>query len=57
MPILQLGYDGPAMGESLDIIEKIDSDPIYGPIRMIKTFSSRTDLKDWQAKIKDIARY
>ena len=54
---MQLGYDGPAMGESLDIIEKIDSDPIYGPIRMIKTFSSRTDLKDWQAKVKDIARY
>ena len=55
VPIFQKGENGPAIPESLEIIALIDSDPTYGPVGLIKPFSSRTDLKDWQNKIKDIA--
>ena len=50
MPIFQRGSNGYAMAESLDIIETIDSDATYGPIRRFLPFSQRTDLADWQSK-------
>ena len=42
------------MPESLDIIAKIDSDPSYGPTSLFKPMSGRKDIKDWQAKAKEV---
>ena len=42
VPIYQRGLGGPAMPESLDIIEAIDTDPQFGPVRFFKPFSTRT---------------
>lgn len=39
------------MAESMDIVEKVDSDPQIGPVKFFKPFSPRTDLKDWQKKV------
>ena len=41
------------MPESLDIIQTVDSDPAFGPTGFFKPFTSRVDLKDWQARVKD----
>lgn len=54
VPIFQRGPGGISMPESLDIIEVIDSDPQFGKIRLFKPLSGRTDVKEWQAKVKDI---
>jgi len=53
VPIFQLGPNGKPMPESLDIIQAVDSDPAFGPVGLFKPFTSRVDLKDWQARVKD----
>lgn len=44
---------GTVMGESLDIIAKIDADPRFGPVGMFKPASDRKDIKDWQKSVAD----
>lgn len=52
----QSEHESYTMPESLDIIEKIDSNPIFGPVRLFKPMSSRNDLKDWQKKYAEMQR-
>ena len=40
------------MAESMDIISKVDADERYGPTHVLKPESGRTDLKEWQKKVK-----
>lgn len=40
------------MPESMDIIEKVDCDKRYGPPNTFKPTTGRTDIKDWQKKVK-----
>lgn len=42
------------MPESLDIIAKVDSDPTFGSIGHFKQMSSRSDVSEWQDKVKSI---
>jgi glutaredoxin 2 len=44
------------MGESLDIISRIDSDATFGETHRIAPMSTRTDLQHWQTKHKDTLR-
>lgn len=44
------------MAESLDIIQKIDSDARFGVTGQILPATSRKDLKNWQASVQDILR-
>ena len=53
-PIFELPGAIKAMPESLDIIKLVDADPRFGPVHAIKPESGRTDLKDWQAKAKEV---
>lgn len=55
-PIFQLRDENLAMGESLDIIKKVDTDPKYGPINLFKPLSDRTDIKLWQDKVSNTMR-
>lgn len=43
---------GEAMLESLDIIAKVDSENRYGSPGAFKPASDRTDIKEWQKKVK-----
>lgn len=43
---------GFAMAESMDIISKVDADERYGTPSMLKPLSGRTDLQEWQKKVK-----
>merc|ERR1712232_1375650 len=49
-PIWEL--DGHVMGESMDIIDMVDSDPKFGEPGFFKPASGRSDLQDWQKKFK-----
>ena len=51
-PIFTDEINGVKMGESLDIIEFVDNDPKYGTTGMFKSATGRTDIKDWQKKVK-----
>mmetsp|Transcript_10492 Transcript_10492/g.14119 ORF Transcript_10492/g.14119 Transcript_10492/m.14119 type:complete len:188 (+) Transcript_10492:670-1233(+) len=44
------------MGESLDIIEKIDNDERFGQTNVIKPASGRTDIKAWQKSVQTLLR-
>lgn len=50
-PILSLGDNH--FPESLEIIAKVDTDPLFGPVNTFRPMSNRKDLKDWQAKVKE----
>jgi GrxB family glutaredoxin len=43
VPILQ--FNGVVMGESLDIVARLDNDPVFGPINCIKPATGRSELK------------
>eukprot|EP00929_Paragymnodinium_shiwhaense_P057147 TRINITY_DN2859_c0_g1_i2.p1 TRINITY_DN2859_c0_g1~~TRINITY_DN2859_c0_g1_i2.p1 ORF type:complete len:349 (+),score=36.43 TRINITY_DN2859_c0_g1_i2:8-1054(+) len=43
-------HDGHVMGESMDIIKKVDSDAAFGEPGFFKPASGREDLKKWQSK-------
>jgi len=51
-PIFSLPEDNLVMGESLDIIGKIDADERFGPINRILPASGRTDFKAWQKSVQ-----
>ena len=40
------------MAESMDIISKVDADGRYGSPNTLKPLSGRTDLQEWQKKVK-----
>lgn len=54
VPILELPGQVP-MGESLDIVKKIDEDPEWGA-PVLKPESGREDLKAWQKKVSGVMR-
>jgi len=55
-PILELPDAGVVMMESLDIIERIDTDPKYGPTNVIAPKSDRTDIKAWMKSVQSLLR-
>lgn len=44
------------MAESLDIIEKVDSDERFGPTGQLLPSTARTDLKSWQKSVQILLR-
>lgn len=55
-PILELPDAGLLMMESLDIIERLDSDPKYGPTNVIAPMSGRKDIKAWMKSVQSLLR-
>ena len=55
-PIFEMPSKGFAMPESLDIISKVDSDPLFGPTGFFRPMSGRSDLKNWQSAFADTNR-
>ena len=52
----ELPEDKFVMGESLDIIAKIDSDERFGPTNQIAPASGRKDIKSWQKSVQTLLR-
>ena len=52
----ELPEDKFIMGESLDIIAKIDTDPRFGPTNQILPASGRKDIKAWQKSVQTLLR-
>lgn len=44
------------MGESLDIIKLVDTDPRFGPTGQIKPATGRSDVKAWQKSVQVLLR-
>jgi len=55
-PIFRIPEDDINMGESLDIIEKVDSDERFGPTGQILPATGRKDLKTWQKSVQTLLR-
>jgi len=55
-PIFELPEDKFVMGESLDIISKIDTDERFGPTHQILPASGRKDIKAWQKSVQTLLR-
>lgn len=55
-PIFALPEDDFIMGESLDIIEKIDTDERFGATGQILPSTGRTDIKAWQKSVQTLLR-
>lgn len=55
-PIFEIPEDNLIMGESLDIIAKVDSDDRFGTTQTLKPASDRTDLKTWQKSVQTLLR-
>eukprot|EP00986_Skeletonema_menzelii_P020519 scaffold31448_cov268-Skeletonema_menzelii.AAC.1 len=52
----ELPEDKFVMGESLDIIAKIDTDERFGPTNQILPASGRKDIKAWQKSVQTLLR-
>lgn len=55
-PIQSLPEDNFVMGESLDIIEKVDSDERFGKTGQILPATGRKNLKEWQKSVQTLLR-
>lgn len=55
-PIFGLPEDDLIMGESLDIIAKVDSDERFGPVDVFLPATGRTDIKAWQKSVQSLLR-
>jgi glutaredoxin 2 len=55
-PIFSLPEDNFVMGESLDIIEKVDSDERFGNTGQILPATGRKDIKAWQKSVQTLLR-
>lgn len=55
-PIFAIPEDDFIMGESLDIIEKVDSDERFGATGQILPATGRKDIKAWQKSIQTLLR-
>jgi len=55
-PIFAIPEDDFIMGESLDIIEKVDSDDRFGATGQILPATGRKDIKAWQKSVQTLLR-
>jgi len=55
-PIFAIPEDNLVMGESLDIIEKVDSDDRFGSTGQILPATGRKDFKAWQKSVQSLLR-
>jgi glutaredoxin 2 len=55
-PIFAIPEDDFIMGESLDIIEKVDSDERFGATGQILPATGRKDIKTWQKSVQTLLR-
>lgn len=55
-PIFAIPEDDLIMGESLDIIAKLDTDEQFGPTNQILPSTGRTDIKAWQKSVQALLR-
>jgi len=55
-PIFAIPEDDLVMGESLDIIEKVDSEKRFGSTGQILPASGRKDFKEWQKSVQTLLR-
>merc|ERR1712176_640629 len=55
-PIFSIPEDDLIMGESLDIIAKVDSDERFGAVNQILPSTGRTDIKAWQKSVQSLLR-
>lgn len=55
-PIFALPEDNMIMGESLDIVEKIDTDERFGATSAILPATGRADIKAWQKSVQTLLR-
>jgi len=55
-PIFSIPEDDLTMAESLDIIEKVDSDERFGPTGQLLPATARKDLKVWQKSVQTLLR-
>mmetsp|Transcript_8102 Transcript_8102/g.11667 ORF Transcript_8102/g.11667 Transcript_8102/m.11667 type:complete len:301 (+) Transcript_8102:79-981(+) len=55
-PIFALPEDDLVMGESMDIIKLVDSDPRFGAVNTIKPATGRDDIKKWQKSVQTLLR-
>mmetsp|Transcript_18141 Transcript_18141/g.23753 ORF Transcript_18141/g.23753 Transcript_18141/m.23753 type:complete len:302 (-) Transcript_18141:101-1006(-) len=55
-PIFALPEDDLVMGESMDIIKLVDTDPRFGAINTIKPATGREDIKKWQKSVQTLLR-
>lgn len=55
-PIFEIPEDDFIMGESLDIIEKVDSDERYGATGQVLPATGRKDIKAWQKSVQTLLR-
>lgn len=55
-PIFAIPEDDFIMGESLDIIEKVDSDERFGETNVFLPSTGRTDIKAWQKSVQTLLR-
>lgn len=55
-PIFSIPEDDFIMGESLDIIEKVDSDERFGTTGQILPATGRKDVKAWQKSVQTLLR-
>lgn len=49
-------HNGVTMPESLDIIQHVDTNPMYGPTNVIRPATDRSDFKAWQKKMQGVMR-
>jgi len=54
-PILEIPTKDEVMGESMDIVKRIDEDPTMGP-PVLKPATDRSDIKAWQKKHQELFR-
>jgi len=55
-PIFEIPDEQLIMGESMDIIKKIDAEEKYGPTGLFAPKTDRKDISAWQKSVKDLLR-
>jgi len=55
-PIFELPDEKLIMGESMDIVKKVDSEEKYGPTGFFADATDRKDIKAWMKEVKDLLR-
>merc|ERR1711937_55217 len=55
-PIFEIPDESFIMGESMDIIKKVDAEEKYGPTGFFAAKTDRKDISAWQKSVKDLLR-
>jgi len=55
-PIFEIPDEQLIMGESMDIIKKVDAEEKYGPTGFFAAKTDRKDISAWQKSVKDLLR-